>query len=126
MTSVDLGSGHGLITRALAPFFKIALGVDPSPGMIEQAELLRPGVDFPHVSFRTSTAEDLGFLEDGSLDLAVAGQAAPVCQLAVKATSTLILALLSILATAFCRVPQRRSFRSSYVTDSVFAILLNL
>ncbi|CAG8960996.1 hypothetical protein HYFRA_00002535 [Hymenoscyphus fraxineus] len=74
-TLLDLGCGPGLISRSLSPSFKSVLGTDPSPGMIAQAKSSTP----PHISniqFREASAENLGFIEDGSLDMVVAGQAA--------------------------------------------------
>ena len=73
---VDLGSGHGPVTRALAPHFAQIIGIDPSPGMIEQAEALTSKLDHPNVSFHSSSAESLLFLMDESVDILVSGQAA--------------------------------------------------
>ncbi|KAK3352684.1 methyltransferase-like protein [Lasiosphaeria hispida] len=72
-TLLDLGCGHGLISRALAPAFASVIALDPSAGMVEQARKLTSD---PKVSARQGKAEDLSFLPDGSVDCAVAGQAA--------------------------------------------------
>lgn len=70
---LDLGCGHGPVSRALAPHFTSITAIDPSPGMIAQAtQQPHP----PHLTFRPGTAEDLSFLPDVSVDLAVAGEAA--------------------------------------------------
>ena len=73
---VDLGSGHGIVARALAPHFTQVIGTDPSPGMIEQAKSSTPKPIYPNMSFNASSAEHLAFINDESVDLIVAGQAA--------------------------------------------------
>ncbi|KAE8388196.1 hypothetical protein BDV23DRAFT_185562 [Aspergillus alliaceus] len=40
--SVDLGTGHGLVTRELSPHFHRVIGTDPSAGMVSQARELSP------------------------------------------------------------------------------------
>jgi len=70
---LDLGCGHGLISRELALSFTCVIGTDPSGGMIKQAQ---SSTTQKNVSFREASAEDLSFIEDGSLDMVVAGQAA--------------------------------------------------
>jgi trans-aconitate 3-methyltransferase len=72
-TLLDLGCGHGLIAREMSPHFGRVLGIDPSAGMVKQATEM---TDDPKVSFQQGTAEDLSFLDDGSVDMVVAGQAA--------------------------------------------------
>ncbi|RDL38876.1 S-adenosyl-L-methionine-dependent methyltransferase [Venustampulla echinocandica] len=72
---LDLGCGHGLISREFAPFFTRVLGTDPSPSMVEQAKSSTPS-SLLNISFRQASAEDLSFVEDGTLDMVVAGQAA--------------------------------------------------
>ncbi|KAF7857979.1 hypothetical protein EAF04_009336 [Stromatinia cepivora] len=84
-TLLDLGCGHGLITRALgsAGGFEKIWGTDPSRVMIEEAKALsnKPNANNPHgregkIQWRQASAEDLSFVEDGTLDMVVAGQAA--------------------------------------------------
>ncbi|EHL02640.1 putative Trans-aconitate 3-methyltransferase [Glarea lozoyensis 74030] len=58
MTLLDLGAGH-----------------DPSPSMIKQAKASTSS-SFSNVSFHEASAEDLHFVDDSSLDMVVAGQAA--------------------------------------------------
>lgn len=72
-TLLDLGCGHGLIARYLRPHFKSVIAIDPSAGMIAQAQQTTTD---PDITFRQGSAEDLSFLSDGSADMAVAGQAA--------------------------------------------------
>lgn len=72
-TLLDLGCGHGLIARYLKPHFKSVIAIDPSAGMIAQAQQTTTDSD---ITFRQGGAEDLDFLPDGSVDMAVAGQAA--------------------------------------------------
>ncbi|KAI9839196.1 MAG: hypothetical protein M1819_003189 [Sarea resinae] len=73
---VDLGTGHGLVAREFSKHFDHVLGTDPSKGMIATAKSLTPAGEFPNVEFREAVAEDLPFLQDGSVDMIVAGQAA--------------------------------------------------
>ncbi|KAF3061285.1 putative S-adenosylmethionine-dependent methyltransferase CRG1 [Daldinia childiae] len=72
-TLLDLGCGHGLIARYLRPHFKSVIAIDPSAGMITQAKQTTTD---PTITFRQGSAENLDFLSDGSVDIAVAGQAA--------------------------------------------------
>ncbi|KAI2621449.1 S-adenosyl-L-methionine-dependent methyltransferase [Hypomontagnella submonticulosa] len=72
-TLLDLGCGHGLIARSLRPHFKSVIAIDPSAGMIAQAQQTTTD---PEITFRQGGAEDLSFLSDGAVDMAVAGQAA--------------------------------------------------
>ncbi|KAI1386627.1 S-adenosyl-L-methionine-dependent methyltransferase [Hypoxylon trugodes] len=72
-TLLDIGCGHGLIARYLRPNFKSVIAIDPSAGMITQAQQTTTD---PAITFRQGSAEDLSFLSDGSLDMAVSGQAA--------------------------------------------------
>ncbi|KAJ9232878.1 hypothetical protein DTO169E5_7274 [Paecilomyces variotii] len=71
---VDLGTGHGLVARSLCGAFTKVYGVDQSAGMIEQARQKTPVST--NIEYRQASAESLPFLEDGSVDLVVAGQAA--------------------------------------------------
>ncbi|KAF2403414.1 putative S-adenosylmethionine-dependent methyltransferase [Trichodelitschia bisporula] len=73
---LDLGTGPGLIPRMLAAHFTRSLGTDPSSVMIGQAQKLTPTAQFPHVSFRVGTAEDMSSIPDRDVDLVTAGQAA--------------------------------------------------
>ncbi|KAK0641717.1 methyltransferase-like protein [Cercophora newfieldiana] len=70
---LDLGCGHGLVARALAPAFTSVVALDPSANMVEQAKKLTTD---PKIEVRQGKAEDLSFLPDNSVDLVVAGQAA--------------------------------------------------
>ncbi|KAK3938217.1 S-adenosyl-L-methionine-dependent methyltransferase [Diplogelasinospora grovesii] len=72
-TLVDLGCGHGLVARALAPHFSSIIALDPSQGMVEQAKKLTTD---QKITIRQGSAEDLSFLSDQSVDCVVAGQAA--------------------------------------------------
>jgi trans-aconitate 3-methyltransferase len=72
-TLLDLGCGHGLISRTLSPHFGSLIAIDPSAGMIKQAS---ESTKDTKISFRQGTAEDLSFLPDNSVDMVVAGQAA--------------------------------------------------
>lgn len=74
---VDLGCGHGVATQAIASSFTKVIGTDPSAGMLDQARSIstsKPGV--PNIEYRESSAEDLPFLENESVDMVIAAQAA--------------------------------------------------
>ena len=61
-------------TRALAPRFTHATGVDPSEGMISTAKSMSS--ESSNITYRTGTSTSLPFLSPESVDLVVAGQAA--------------------------------------------------
>ncbi|KAL0959060.1 hypothetical protein HGRIS_014360 [Hohenbuehelia grisea] len=76
--AVDLGCGTGQATIELSPFKRV-IGVDPSQKMIEgaRAHVESLGLQSSNrFEFVQGPAEDLGFLQDGSVDLLVAAQAA--------------------------------------------------
>jgi SAM-dependent methyltransferase len=73
---VDLGCGHGLISRELSKDFKRVIATDPSSGMVKQAQEQSPKSEYPNVDFQVAAAESLPFVQDGSVDMVVAGQAA--------------------------------------------------
>ncbi|KAF2672616.1 putative Trans-aconitate 3-methyltransferase [Microthyrium microscopicum] len=73
---LDLGAGHGLIARALAPSFDRIMSTDPSPNMVAQATAQTPADKYPNVSYKQASAEDLTFLPESSVDMIVSGQAA--------------------------------------------------
>ncbi|KAB8292510.1 hypothetical protein EYC80_008220 [Monilinia laxa] len=73
-TLLDLGCGPGLVSRALAPHFTTVWGTDPSAGMIAQASAHASNA--PNIRWKQGSAEDLSWVEDGSVDMIVAGQAA--------------------------------------------------
>jgi trans-aconitate 3-methyltransferase len=72
---VDLGTGHGLVSRCMAHAFEKVVGVDPSPGMIHQAESATKKNEYPNLEFFQASAEALPFLDDRSVDMVVSGQA---------------------------------------------------
>ncbi|EGX96219.1 S-adenosylmethionine-dependent methyltransferase, putative [Cordyceps militaris CM01] len=72
-TLLDLGCGHGLISRALSPKFGKTIATDPSLGMVTQAKSMTTD---SKIEIRKAQAEDLSFLSDESVDLVVSGQAA--------------------------------------------------
>ncbi|KAF6822335.1 ubie coq5 [Colletotrichum plurivorum] len=71
--ALDLGCGHGLIARELSPHFSRVIAIDPSAGMVKQAA---ESTKDPKITFRQAGSEDLSFVEERSVDLVVAGQAA--------------------------------------------------
>lgn len=73
---LDLGCGHGVVTRYLAASFNHVIGTDPSKGMLEQARSMTPKETYPNIEYKEAFAEDSPFLETGSVDMVVAGQAA--------------------------------------------------
>lgn len=65
------------MTRELGKEFDKVVGTDPSPNMIKQARELLPPSKFPNLEFREGSAEaGSDFLQDGSVDMVVAGQSA--------------------------------------------------
>jgi SAM-dependent methyltransferase len=74
---VDLGCGHGIVSRGFAPFFTTVIGTDPSSGMLEQATSMTAAKhDQSNIDYQQAAAEELPFLDSGSVDMVVAGQAA--------------------------------------------------
>ncbi|KAI0700292.1 S-adenosyl-L-methionine-dependent methyltransferase [Cytidiella melzeri] len=75
-TAIDLGCGTGQATTELSAFQKI-IGVDPSAKMIEQASRDAATAGLPgQIEYQQSAAEELPFLQDGSIDFVSAAQAA--------------------------------------------------
>ncbi|RCI10397.1 hypothetical protein L249_4395 [Ophiocordyceps polyrhachis-furcata BCC 54312] len=72
--AIDLGCGHGVVAREISRHFKRVIGIDMSVGMVEQAT--ETTTEQANVTFRRGGAESLSFLDDGSVDMAVAGQSA--------------------------------------------------
>ncbi|KAG6004052.1 hypothetical protein E4U21_001448 [Claviceps maximensis] len=70
---LDIGCGHGLIARAMSPHFGRVVGIDTSPGMIEQAA---SSTQDAKITFCQASAQDLSFLADEAVDMIVAGQSA--------------------------------------------------
>ncbi|KAJ9144279.1 methyltransferase domain-containing protein [Pleurostoma richardsiae] len=81
-TILDVGCGPGIATRALAPHFAHAIGLDPSEGMIVTARSLGGQTSGGEpIRFEVSSAEELGSqldppVHDSSVDLIVAATAA--------------------------------------------------
>ena len=74
--ALDLGTGHGLVTRELSPHFDHVISTDPSVGMITQAsELSTCSTMYPNVSYHQATAESSPFVSDRQVDLVTAAQA---------------------------------------------------
>lgn len=69
----NLNKASGQATVELTPFQKI-IGVEPSSQMIEKAQTEAGLTAFPgQIEFKHSSAEELPFLEDGSVDLITSG-----------------------------------------------------
>ncbi|KAL8591995.1 hypothetical protein ACOMHN_020473 [Nucella lapillus] len=62
--AVDVGCGSGQSTVPLTKFFPKVVGLD-----ISQAQISKAPKGVPGLSFRVGPAEDLSFLESGSVDL---------------------------------------------------------
>ncbi|KAI9844843.1 MAG: hypothetical protein M1837_005261 [Sclerophora amabilis] len=73
---LDLGCGHGGVTRALSAHFTRVLGTDPSAGMIAEARSSTPSASYANVSYLETSAESLPTVATQSVDMVVAGQAA--------------------------------------------------
>ena len=66
---------QGQATLVVADKFTEAVGCDPSSGMVENARLAAEQPDVVRKpSFVVSSAESLGFLENSSVDMAIAGK----------------------------------------------------
>lgn len=66
--AVDVGSGTGISTMAIAPLARRVVGVEPSPAMVDLA------IPADNVTYRIGTAEDLP-VEDSAADLISVGSA---------------------------------------------------
>lgn len=81
-TLLDLGTGHGLVARALSPHFSRVVAIDPSEVMITQARSSTTPTGSSNVEFHVGRVEQLSAVlalagvAAGSVDVAVAGQAA--------------------------------------------------
>ncbi|EME43811.1 hypothetical protein DOTSEDRAFT_53103 [Dothistroma septosporum NZE10] len=73
---LDLGCGTGIATRVMSKHFIRAVGTDPSPGMVKQAQAGSSQEQYPNVEFRQGSGESTSFLKDGEVDCVVAAQAA--------------------------------------------------
>ncbi|KAL9088199.1 MAG: hypothetical protein Q9165_006326 [Trypethelium subeluteriae] len=73
---VDLGTGPGIVPRALSPSFTHLIGTDPSSGMISQAQSLTPSAQYSNITYEVASAEHLPFVENQSVDMVLAGQSA--------------------------------------------------
>ncbi len=69
--AVDLGCGPGQFTKILAQAFTHVIGTDPSQSMLDAVENSEA-----NIKYMQSSAEDLSFLEDESVDIVTAAQAA--------------------------------------------------
>jgi SAM-dependent methyltransferase len=65
--ALDLGSGLGRVTRALAQRFEEVVAVDVSEEMVRRAQELHPTAEFPNVNFHATDGVHLP-LEDESVD----------------------------------------------------------
>jgi trans-aconitate 3-methyltransferase len=71
--ALDLGAGSGQVTRILADrFSEKVYAADPSEGMLEKGKA-DIGTQYDKIEWHTSSAEDLSWLEDESIDLVTAG-----------------------------------------------------
>lgn len=74
---VDVGCGPGLAARALGPHFTSVIGLDPSEGMIATARSLGGVTSTSEpIRYERATAEELGGVEDSSVDLITSSNAA--------------------------------------------------
>jgi trans-aconitate 3-methyltransferase len=67
-SNLEEGQATAELTR-----FKHVIGVDPSEKMVNGARQYTTALGVTNCEFVKSSAEDLSFLEDGSVDLVVAG-----------------------------------------------------
>jgi SAM-dependent methyltransferase len=72
--ALDLGCGMGRFSEALAPHLRSVLGLDLSPGMVEEARRRSKQVN---VRYAVGTGRDLAGVEDGLVDLVLAADVFP-------------------------------------------------
>jgi len=74
---LDIGCGPGLATRDLAAHFNHATGIDPGESMIEVARSMdiKTSTSEP-VAFKLTSAEEMAGIEDNSIDVITAANAA--------------------------------------------------
>lgn len=74
---LDIGCGPGLATRDLAAYFKHATGIDAGESMIEVAQSMdiKTSTSEP-VAFKLTSAEEMAGIEDNSIDVITAANAA--------------------------------------------------
>ena len=65
---IDLGCGTGEIAVKLSPYFRDVVGVDPNPGMLDEARARAARAECRNVAWRLHTAEEL-MLEPASVEL---------------------------------------------------------
>ncbi|PIK41485.1 putative methyltransferase [Apostichopus japonicus] len=70
--ALDVGCGNGQLTRVLAPLFTKMIGIDRSKSQIDVAIEV---TSEENVEYRVNLAEDLSFLQDGTVDLVSAAAA---------------------------------------------------
>ncbi|KAH8698526.1 S-adenosyl-L-methionine-dependent methyltransferase [Talaromyces proteolyticus] len=76
-TLLDVGCGPGNVARSLGVNFAHVIGLDPSDGMIKTARSLGgSSATSEPIRYEVSTAEDLGQLQDSSIDLITIANAA--------------------------------------------------
>ncbi|XP_071825291.1 uncharacterized protein [Apostichopus japonicus] len=63
---LDIGCGNGQLTKVLAPLFTKMIGIDRSKSQIDVANEVTTE---KNIEYRVNLAEDLSFLQDGSVDL---------------------------------------------------------
>ncbi|CAG5124463.1 unnamed protein product [Candidula unifasciata] len=68
--AVDVGCGSGQSTVPLARYFRKVIGVD-----VSEQQILNAPTNIPNVTFKVSSAEDLGFVKAASTDLVTIAQA---------------------------------------------------
>lgn len=74
---LDVGCGPGLATRDLAAYFNHGIGIDPGESMIEVAQSMdiKTSTSEP-VTFKLTSAEEMAGIEDNSIDVITAANAA--------------------------------------------------
>jgi len=74
---LDVGCGPGLATRDLAAYFRHVTGIDPGASMIEVAQSMDLKTSTSElVVFKLTSAEEMAGIEDNSIDVITAANAA--------------------------------------------------
>ena len=59
---LDVGCGPGTLAVSLAPLFTEVIGIDPEPGMLDEARRSAVAAGLDHVRWIEGVAEDIGRL----------------------------------------------------------------
>ena len=73
---LDVGTGPGLVARAMGRYFAAVKGIDPGEGMLAEAARINQKSGVKNVEYEQASAEDMPNIKDHSVDAIVSAQAA--------------------------------------------------